>query len=323
MRIPLLIRSLAILILASAAGPLSQEARAADEQLDRGRSAIQSMAGCYLVDYSYVETASLKPEYGRDPRVYDVNRDKSVKEWISAGALSPRRIRLQRILFATDLGGAVRAGSAIRHRTGLPGSGSVGPAREGRRPGAHSRDHRGVSLPLGPRRGALNPVRHHPEDNTMTPLRIVDVFTCPKSGSPMVLLEDEARARWLGVCLPMNEANRLARTIGKTRCSSVPVFDLLQRLAETKHLCVLRAELDGDEQGVRAALVYRDRGSQLVFPCHPGDALAMAVRAGAPIVASESAMAHATPVDATLREETVRAWLQGLRPSDFAGTERA
>ena len=88
---------------------------AAGDQLARGRGAIQSMAGCYLVDYSYVETESLRRGYARDPRVYDVNRDKSVKEWIWAEPLSERRIWLQRVLFATDLGGAVRAGSILRH----------------------------------------------------------------------------------------------------------------------------------------------------------------------------------------------------------------
>jgi hypothetical protein len=90
---------------------------AADEQLERGRRAIQSLTGCYLVDYSFVETESLRPGYARDGRVYDVNRDKSVKEWITAEALSERRLRLQRILFATDLGGALRPGSEIRHQS--------------------------------------------------------------------------------------------------------------------------------------------------------------------------------------------------------------
>src|SRR5580765_8338301 len=77
-------------------------ARAGDRHLDRGLQALQSMAGCYLVDYSYVETESLKPGYARDSRVYDVNRGKSVKEWIYPETISPRRIRLQRILFAAD-----------------------------------------------------------------------------------------------------------------------------------------------------------------------------------------------------------------------------
>jgi hypothetical protein len=89
----------------------------AQDQLDGGQRAVRSMAGCYLVDYSYVETESLRPGYARDARVYDVNRNKAVKEWISVEPLSPRRIWLQRILFSTDLTGAVRAGTEIRHQS--------------------------------------------------------------------------------------------------------------------------------------------------------------------------------------------------------------
>ncbi|HEY7436159.1 MAG TPA: DUF6607 family protein [Methylomirabilota bacterium] len=92
-------------------------AHAQDRQLARGRDAVQSMAGCYLVDYSYVEVQELKPGYVRDPRVYDVNRDKSAKEWIVAETLSPTRLRLQRILFLSDLTGKVREDTMIRHQS--------------------------------------------------------------------------------------------------------------------------------------------------------------------------------------------------------------
>src|SRR5262245_43271601 len=63
---------MALLITALASPALGGD----DAQLDRGLAAIRSMTGCYLVDYSYVETASLAPGYVRDARVYDVNRDK-------------------------------------------------------------------------------------------------------------------------------------------------------------------------------------------------------------------------------------------------------
>src|SRR5262245_64880627 len=89
----------------------------AGDALDRGLQAVRSMAGCYFVDYSYVEVESLKPGYTRDERVYDVNRDKSVKEWITAEVVSPSRVRLQRILFFADLAGVVRAGTEIKHQT--------------------------------------------------------------------------------------------------------------------------------------------------------------------------------------------------------------
>ena len=110
-------RALVILpgvLLAVAAAALSA---GADDPLARGSAAIGGMAGCYLVDYSYTEVESLKPGYTRDARVYDVNRDKSAKEWITAETLSPRRIRLQRILFLADLGGAIREGSLIKHQS--------------------------------------------------------------------------------------------------------------------------------------------------------------------------------------------------------------
>src|SRR5262245_35700027 len=96
---------------------LSATCFGAGDELDRGLQAVRSMAGCYLVDYSYVEIESLKPGYTKDARVYDVNRDKSAKEWITAEMLSPRRVRLQRILFLTDLRGAIREGSVIKHQS--------------------------------------------------------------------------------------------------------------------------------------------------------------------------------------------------------------
>lgn len=81
-----------------------------------GRAAIQRMAGCYLVDYSYVETEGLKPGYKRDGRIYDVNRTKAVKEWIYADEITPRRVRLQHVLFATDANGKLEDGSILKHQ---------------------------------------------------------------------------------------------------------------------------------------------------------------------------------------------------------------
>src|SRR5215468_2358958 len=105
---------LALLVLVAATG---FGADVGGDALSRGLQAVRSMTGCYLVDYSYVEVDSLKPGYTKDARVYDVNRDKSAKEWITAEMLSPRRVRLQRILFLTDLRGAVREGSVIKHQS--------------------------------------------------------------------------------------------------------------------------------------------------------------------------------------------------------------
>lgn len=83
--------------------------------LQAGIDAIKSMGGCYLVDYSYSETESLKPGYTRDGRVYDVNADKSIKEWVYIDQVSPTRLRVQHVMFGVDLAGNVMEGSQLKH----------------------------------------------------------------------------------------------------------------------------------------------------------------------------------------------------------------
>lgn len=86
-----------------------------DAQLVAGEKALRSLTGCYLVDYSYSETESLKPGYTMDPRVYDVNRNQSVKEWIYLDKISETKFRLQHTLFAVGLDGQVIDGSQLKH----------------------------------------------------------------------------------------------------------------------------------------------------------------------------------------------------------------
>ena len=90
----------------------------ADDDLARGRDAVRSMAGCFLVDYSYVEIgeppARLRP--GR-PRLR--RQPRQVRQGVDhrRGAVDRDDLCSQRVLFATDLGGAVRAGSEIKHQS--------------------------------------------------------------------------------------------------------------------------------------------------------------------------------------------------------------
>ena len=93
----------------------ANSAFAAADQLAIGRQAIQSMGGCYLVDYNYTETESLKDGYERDKRVYNANSDKSVKEWIYVDEISPERLRVQHVLFLEDLKGKLMEGTLMKH----------------------------------------------------------------------------------------------------------------------------------------------------------------------------------------------------------------
>ena len=157
----------------------------------------------------------------------------------------------------------------------------------------------------------------------MTEMKIVHLCTCRRTNQPMVLLEDDRRSRWLSFYLPMNEANRLARVLGKTGCEHVPIFELLELLTQAVDVRVARAEIHGDAHGVRAELVLARGAMDVTLPCHPADAMAIAVKAGAPILAADTALAHACPADQVLRAESVQRWVDGLRPADFESEPRS
>lgn len=88
----------------------------AQETFEREKAAIMKMAGCYHVDYNFTEVESLQPDYKIDDRVYDVNKDKTVKEWIFPIQVSATHIRLQHILFGTDAQGKVIDNYYMRHQ---------------------------------------------------------------------------------------------------------------------------------------------------------------------------------------------------------------
>ncbi|HEY7040848.1 MAG TPA: bifunctional nuclease domain-containing protein [Methylomirabilota bacterium] len=151
----------------------------------------------------------------------------------------------------------------------------------------------------------------------MTPMRVIEVNTCTHTGRPMVMLQVEGRDRWLAFYLPMNEANRLARCLGVTQCPCTPIFDLAEQLIGHLRATVVQAYLEGDERGISAGLVLERDGAELILPCHPGDALALAVRARVPIMARDSALGHARAAGGAPAADDLQDWLAQIRPADF------
>ncbi len=86
------------------------------DQKELGHQALNQMQGCFLVDYSYIETEPLQANYRRDPRIYDVNLKKAVKEWIFLERYSTDHYRLQHILFAVGADGKLNEDSFLKHQ---------------------------------------------------------------------------------------------------------------------------------------------------------------------------------------------------------------
>ncbi len=152
----------------------------------------------------------------------------------------------------------------------------------------------------------------------MIAMKIRSLVRCAAHDRPLLTLVDRDGGQWhLALWLPANEAERLARVLGLTGPRCVAVFDLVQTLIEQLDGRVLAAELDADERGVGAVLrLQRGGGQELVIPCHPGDAVALAERAGAPILATPATLRYARPVGPEAGGD-LAAWLARVRPEDF------
>ena len=164
----------------------------------------------------------------------------------------------------------------------------------------------------------------------MTRLTVLGVTHQEESGRAVIALEAVDRALRLGLLVPTNEANRLARALGLGPCPCVPVFDLVESLLTRFRALLIRVVLDGGEGGISGRVYVRTEAGEDGVPCHPSDALALATRAGVPIFAAEGALRYACPPPIgpqrvrTLREwleeadpRTLHEWLEGVTPEDF------
>jgi bifunctional DNase/RNase len=154
----------------------------------------------------------------------------------------------------------------------------------------------------------------------LTPMSVVGLQPRPEAGDAILVLATPDR-RCLGLVVPMNEGNRLARVLRLAGCPCTPVYDLLRDVAARAGLAIHRAVVDAACGGFGAGLVFTDRGGEVCFDCHPADAVALAVRAGAPILATVRALAHACPAPVSggaCEAHQVARWLEEVKPADFA-----
>jgi hypothetical protein len=107
----------------------------------------------------------------------------------------------------------------------------------------------------------------------MTPMLISRLPHCPRHGQATVVLEDVARRLQLTFLIPLNEAHRLARTLGISPYSCVPVLELIDELLAHLKARVLRVVLDGDDVEISGTLCIRGNDGEATIPCHPADGL--------------------------------------------------
>ena len=157
----------------------------------------------------------------------------------------------------------------------------------------------------------------------------------PLSNMPMIILRDEEEKRSLPIWVGLFEANAIALELEKIPTPRPMTHDLIKSILETIEARVVKVMVtDLKENTFYAVLHLQLGGSEYTVDSRPSDAIALALRVGAPIFVDEEVVRKAKNLEVGKEAATgepvkaddpdrLREWLQNIKPEDFEKLNKA
>lgn len=154
----------------------------------------------------------------------------------------------------------------------------------------------------------------------------------PLSNLPIIILRDEDDKRSLPIWIGIYEANAIALELEKIETPRPMTHDLIKNILETIEARVLKVMVtDLKENTFYAVLHVQAGGTEYTVDSRPSDAIALALRVGAPIYVDEDVVRKAKTLEVGKEGEPVKAddpdqlreWLQNIKPEDFEKYNKA
>ena len=144
----------------------------------------------------------------------------------------------------------------------------------------------------------------------------------PRNLSPLVLLRDAEELNYLPIWIGVFEAASIAMELQGTQPPRPMTHDLLKSLTEELGGNIRRILINDVKDGTFYALIEIENkeGKVINLDARPSDAIALAVRAHAPIFVSELVMMQAKLVNSEKDAEETKKFkdfIDNLRPEDF------
>lgn len=143
----------------------------------------------------------------------------------------------------------------------------------------------------------------------------------PVTNTPIVILKAEGGARLLPIWIGLFEANAIALELEKIATPRPMTHDLLKNLVDAMGASVTRVVVDNLRENTFFASIYLRRADEEQrLDARPSDAIALALRTGAPISVTQDVLSRSRGLELTegLGEpEQWRQWLDHITPGDF------
>jgi len=148
----------------------------------------------------------------------------------------------------------------------------------------------------------------------------------PLSNMPIIILRDEEDKRSLPIWVGIFEANAIALELEKITTPRPMTHDLIKNILEALDARVLKVAVNDLRDNTFFAVIHMQLGeSELTVDSRPSDAIALALRVGAPIFVEEDVVRKAKSVEVAKETEAInpddreklKEWLENLKPEDF------
>jgi uncharacterized protein len=144
----------------------------------------------------------------------------------------------------------------------------------------------------------------------------------PVSNMPIIILRDEEEKRSLPIWVGIYEANAIALELEKISTPRPMTHDLIKNIVESVEAKIEKVVVNDLRDNTFFALIHLRLGEEeITVDSRPSDAIALALRAGAPIFVDDDVVRRAKSVEVAPKEsddqEKLKEWLENLKPEDF------
>lgn len=157
----------------------------------------------------------------------------------------------------------------------------------------------------------------------MIEMKVRGIAVDPTLKSPAVILTDEDEKRYLPIWIGVPEATAIFIQLNEQTVPRPMTHDLLKGVIEALGARVVKIIINDIDQSTFFARLLLDDGSgkePVEVDSRPSDAIALALRVGAPIFVTEKVIIKATIADKEKYKQEIsefKQFLENLSPSDF------
>ena len=158
--------------------------------------------------------------------------------------------------------------------------------------------------------------------SVMIELNLVGVRLELPTNSPIVLLREREGERYLPIWIGAMEATAIAFALQGIVTARPMTHDLMKNILESVEAKVEKIVVNDLRDNTFFALIHIRLGEEeITVDSRPSDAIALALRVGAPIFVEEDVVRRAKNVEVAPKEaddqEKLKEWLENIKPEDF------